>query len=116
MQEVIPGDYLIFQLEAGYALLRLIGTDETEGEGVWHVAAFNELFLDVDSAERSVAENKLSLSLPHAALTTRAFESTQTARIANAPVTEGEAARVADWRTNSGEISDKSIRLLLGWR
>jgi hypothetical protein len=98
-QDFQPGDFLVFQLEAGFALLRLLEI-ESSGDGpVWHVAAYNEFFPDVESAE-SAAEHPASLSHrnPHIALTTRAFESTQVARLGNAPLTEPELDPLIQWQ------------------
>jgi hypothetical protein len=108
-----PGDFLIFQLESGYGLLRLLATDDHDGDRVWHLAAYDDLFLDVDAIEMALENpEKLNLTHPHLALTSRAFESTQVARIQNVPLTESERNRA-----NGGEeVSDRSIRLLLGLR
>jgi hypothetical protein len=109
-----PGDFLVFQLEAGYALLRLLAVDDGS---VWHVAAYEDFFLDVDSAEAAIERGPLRVSAPHVALTARAFESTQTARIANAPLTSEELSRLDEWRrAPAAEVSDRSIRLMLGLR
>src|SRR5687768_4171538 len=86
-----PGDFLIFQLESGYALLRVLGVDVAEGDGVWHLAAYTDLFLDPETADAAL-ENAESLTIdkPHIALTNRAFESTQMARLSNIPLNPGE--------------------------
>ena len=112
------GDFLFFQLEAGFALIRLLGIDEIGEEPVWHVATFNDLFPDVDSIDRAIATpNSLSISIPHAALTDRAFGSTQVSEIGNSPVTEDELARLRSWLADpERRISDRSIRLLTGLR
>ncbi|MFN0279702.1 MAG: hypothetical protein ACKVRN_14060 [Pyrinomonadaceae bacterium] len=117
-QNFQPGDFLVFQLEAGFALLRLLAVDETNGEKTWHLAAYGDFFADVDSCEIAAANpDDLKVSNPHIALTNRAFESTQVARIANIPLTERESAPLAAWRNNSNhEISDRSVRLMLGLR
>lgn len=107
------GDYLIFQLEAGYALLRLLAVEDD----VWHVAAYEDFFLDVDAAEVAIELGSLRVTAPHLALTPRAFESTQTARIVNKPLTSEELAPLDAWRAKADrEISDRSVRLMLGWR
>jgi len=46
-----PGDDLIFQLESGYGLLRVLAVEERAGGLIWHLLAYEELFLDVESAE-----------------------------------------------------------------
>ncbi len=117
-QNFQAGDYLIFQLESGYGLLRILGIDEVDGETVWHLAAYNELFPDIEYADAAVENpSSLSLSIPHIALTTRAFQSTQTARMKNVPLTEQEAAPLERWRgAPNTAVSDRSIRLMLGLR
>jgi hypothetical protein len=113
-QDLEPGDFLIFQLEAGFALLRLLAVDEDK---VWHLAAYAEFFPSIESAEEAIERGELKISVPHAALTQRAFESTQVARVANQPLTDGETGPLHAWRTGtSKDISDRSIRLLLGLR
>ena len=118
LQEFEPGDYLIFQLESGYALLRVLAVDEPHGDPNWHLAAFNELFLDIDSAEEAIrTPGALTLGNRHIALTNHAFESTQVARMGNSPLTADELAPLAAWRENPNrEVQDRSIRLLLGLR
>lgn len=118
LQEFEPGDVLVFQLESGYALLRVLALDTSEREVIWHVAAYSDLFLDVESAEAALPglEN-MSLSSPHIALTNRAFESTQVARIANVALTDKDTAALMSWRSlPEGEVSDRSVRLMLGLR
>ena len=113
-QDLKPGDFLIFQLEAGFGLLRFLGNSERDGEKVWHLAAYSDLFLDADSVDLALATpEKLSVSHPHLALTTRAFESTQVARMSNVPLNNDEMKVFED--TNI-EVSDRSVRLLLGLR
>ena len=113
-----PGDVLIFQLEAGYALLRVLAVEERAGDEIWHLTAYRDLFLDPEMADAAIQNPQgLTVELPHVALTTRAFESTQVARMGNIPLTEEESDRVEQWRRDGDEeISDRSIRLVLGWR
>lgn len=117
-QNFQPGDFLVFQLESGYGLLRILAIDNLDGKTVWHLAAYNEFFLDVDSAEAAIGhQQSLSISLPHAALTDRAFLSTQCARLMNVPLSDDELKPYQDWLQNGGgDISDRSIRLILGLR
>ena len=117
-QNFQPGDFLVFQLEAGYALLRLLAIEGQDEEKIWHLAAYDDYYLDVTMAEAVIGVgNALRMSQPHLALTTRAFESTQVAKIANIPLLEVETAPLAEWRSDpSREVSDKSVRLLLGLR
>jgi hypothetical protein len=117
-QKFQAGDYLIFQIESGYGLLRILAIDDRDGARIWHLAAFNELFLDIETADAALANpQSLTISVPHVALTNRAFEATQTARMTNVPLTEAELKPLADWQQNeAAEVSDRSIRLMLGLR
>ena len=111
-----PGDFLIFQLESGFALLRVL--DVIPEDGVWHVAAYKDFFLDPEMAD-SALENPWSLSVerPHIALTNHAFESTQVAKLRNVALTENELESYNDWKnSDEKEVHDRSIRLLLGLR
>ena len=112
------GDFLFFQLEAGFALARLLAVEEIENELVWHLMAFHDLFPDVESLETSIAQgSNFAVSIPHVALSNRAFESTQVADIGNRPVTEQEMGLVEKWRNEPGRSAlDRSIRLLTGLR
>ena len=116
LQEFEPGDFLIFQLEAGYGLLRVL--DVERSNEVWHVAAYGDLFLDVDMADAAIDRHEsLRVELPHAALTGRAFESTQVAKMRNAPLRPEDLSAYETWKhSDTRQISDRSIRLLLGWR
>src|SRR5687768_11699469 len=118
LQQFEPGDILIFQLEAGYALLRVLAIEGDERDPIWHVAGYSDLFLDVESADEAISNySSLTLAKSHLAITNRAFESTQVAKMANVPITEAETATVDEWRGNpNSEASDKSVRLLLGLR
>lgn len=109
-----PGDFLVFQLEAGFALLRVLAVDAE----AWHVAAYSDLFADVESAEAATnTPANLNVSLPHIALTQRAFESTQVAKVTNIPLTVHEQEPLMTWRKDPNcKISDRSVRLLLGLR
>jgi hypothetical protein len=117
-QNFQAGDFLIFQIESGYGLLRILAIDEFDGEKVWHLAAYNELFLDVELAEMALVNpQSLTVNIPHVALTNRAFEATQTARMSNFPLTANESKPYEDWKTDeTAEVTDRSIRLMLGLR
>ncbi len=117
-QNFQPGDYLVFQLEAGFALLRLLNIDKDGENIVWHVAAYNEYFPDVESAEAAIDEpGKLTISNPHIALTDRAFASTQVARLMNVPLTDPELDEFRQWQNDPERIvADRSVRLMLGLR
>ena len=116
-QPFAPGDDLIFQLESGFGLLRVIAVDEREGKSVWHLLAYEELFPDVESAERALAQpSSLHLRQPHMALTDRAFERTPAARLGNRPVSDDERAPYDKWIEQGGKVSDRSALLMLGLR
>ena len=119
MQNFQAGDYLIFQIESGFGLMRILGIEKDEnGENIWHLSAFNELFLDVEFADMALVNSEsLTISNPHFVITQRAFEATQTARMSNQPLSEHEKQLVESWRGNpENQVSDLSARLLLGLR
>lgn len=108
-QDFSPGDFLVFQIESGFGLMRILAIDEPGP--VWHVRVYRDLFPEIEYAELAIASpESLTVEISHIALTDRAFESTQVSRLGNAPVDE---QAFADW---DGEVSDRSIRLLLGLR
>ncbi|MGI8735241.1 MAG: hypothetical protein ACR2LM_18300 [Pyrinomonadaceae bacterium] len=113
-----PGDDLLFQLESGYGLLRILAV---EGEGqntVWHLLAYEEFFPSVEDAESALAQTgALHIRNSHLALTDRAFERTPAARLGNRPLTDEELAPYREW-LNSAEkpVSDRSALLMLGIR
>lgn len=112
-----PGDDLIFQLESGFGLLRLIAVDENESGQVWHLMAYEELFPDVESAERALSNPAgLHIRKAHMALTTRAFERTPVARLGNRRITEEESRAHQDRIDQGIEVSDRSALLMLGLR
>src|SRR5262245_40171739 len=112
-----PGDDLIFQLESGFGLLRLLAV-EGEGAGtVWHLMAYDEFFPDVESAEAALAQAAaLPICKAHIALTNRAFERTPVARLGNRPVTENELTAYQNWLNSDRDVSDRSALLMLGIR
>ncbi len=82
-----PGDDLIFQLESGYGLLRLLAIDGEDADTIWQLMAYDEFFPDVESAEKALLSGAaLPVRKAHMALTARAFERTPTARLGNRPV------------------------------
>ena len=118
VHELAVGDYLVFQLESGYGLLRVLGVDDGPTDTVWHLAAYENLFMDVESADAAVADPAcLVLTKPHVALTERAFGSTQVARLANQPLNQDEEEQIRNWDQDPDRmVYDRSIRLLLGLR
>lgn len=113
-----PGDYLVFQLEAGFALLRVLSLDDSNDDLVWHLTAYGDFFLDVESAENAInSSNHPKPGLSHIALTNRAFESTQVSKIMTRPLNESEIQPMIDWKNDPDrQISDRSVRLMLGLR
>ena len=116
-QPFAPGDDLVFQLESGLGLLRVIAVEGKGTETVWHLLAYDEFFPDVESAERALVENgDLKIRNPHMALTARAFERTPAARLGNRPIKEEELAGYNEWLKSDRKVSDRSALLLLGIR
>ncbi|HVG30853.1 MAG TPA: hypothetical protein VM864_14180 [Pyrinomonadaceae bacterium] len=112
-----PGDDLIFQLESGYGLLRVVAVEERAGEAIWHLSAYEDLFPDVESAEAALADaSRLTVRAPHLALTDRALAKTPAARLGNRPVREDELAPLSEWRGRGGGVEERSALLLLGLR
>ncbi len=117
-QNFQAGDFLIFQIESGYGLLRLLAIEETPDDKIWHLASYNEMFLDIDSADVALQNpQSLTIDKKHVALTTRAFEATQVARMKNLLLNDDELKAYEDWKqTENREVSDRSVRLMLGLR
>lgn len=111
------GDDLVFQMESGFGLLRVLGT---EGEGrtaVWHVLVYHEFYPDVESAEAALVSGQtLAVREPHLALTEHAFEKTPAARLSNRPVADAELEPLRRWRQEGGPVHDRSLLLMLGMR
>lgn len=117
-QAFAPGDDLIFQLESGLGLLRVLAIEGEGAETVWHLMAYDEFFPDVESAEQALANPAGLLTRnAHLALTNRAFERTPAARLGNRAVTEDELAAYRKWQqSDTRKVSDRSALLLLGIR
>ena len=117
-QNFQAGDFLIFQIESGYGLLRILEIEQMMDETVWHLASFNEMFLDIETADSALENTKnLTVDQPHIALTNRAFEATQVARMKNEPLNDDQTKPLEDWKQNPDrQVSDRSVRLMLGLR
>ena len=112
-----PGDDLIFQLESGFGLLRVLAVEGEGSDTVWHLLAYDEFFPDIETAERALAEVKvLPVRKAHMALTNRAFERTPAARLGNRPVIDTELGAYSDWLNSDRNVSDRSALLMLGIR
>jgi hypothetical protein len=117
-QQFIPGDDLIFQIESGYGLLRVLAREGEGSETIWHLMAYEEFFPDVESAEAALANpDSLHVRKSHMALTDRAFERTPAARLGNRPVGPDEQAAYRMWSMSEAKtVSDLSALLILGIR
>jgi len=113
-----PGDDLIFQLESGLGLLRVLAIDGEGAQTVWHLMAYDEFFPDAESAEEALKQpDQLKVRNPHMALTDRAFERTPAARLGNRPVSDNELAAYHEWQESEArKVSDRSALLMLGIR
>jgi len=112
-----PGDDLIFQLESGFGLLRVLAVEHKRSDRIWHLMAYEELFPDVEAAERALTQpENLHVRTAHLALTDRAFERTPAARLGNRPVMSEELAAYRRWAEDDGDVSDRSALLMLGLR
>ena len=112
-----PGDDLVFQMESGFGLLRVLGSEGGGRGAVWHVLVYHEFYPDVESAEAALdAGRPLAVREPHLALTEHAFEKTPAARLTNRPVTEEELEPLRRWRESGGPVHDRSLLLMLGMR
>ena len=117
-QPFVPGDDLVFQLESGFGILRVLALDGEGANTIWHVLAYEELFPDVDAAERALTEpHSLHVRNAHLALTERAFERTPAAKLGNRLVNDDELAAYRQWQeSDERRVSDRSVLLLLGMR
>lgn len=117
-QPFVAGDNLVFQLESGFGLVRVLAVDGDGVEAIWHLLTYEDLFPDIESAELALmTPERLQVGYPHLALTDRAFERTPTAKLSHHPVTENELAAYQRWResTEAG-VFDRSLLQLLGMR
>jgi hypothetical protein len=113
-----PGDDLIFQLESGLGLLRILAIQGEGAETVWHLLAYEEFFPSVEAAEAALAQpDSLHIRQAHMALTDRAFERTPAARLSNRQLTEKELAAYREWeKSDPRKVFDRSALLLMGIR
>jgi hypothetical protein len=117
MPEFEPGDDLIFQLESGFGLLRVLAVEGQGAQTVWHLLAYEDFFLNVESAESALTGPvPLPVRKAHMALTNRAFERTPAARLGNRPVNDSELVEYRKWLDSDRTVSDRSALLMLGIR
>jgi hypothetical protein len=117
MREFAPGDDLIFQLESGFGLLRVLAVDGEGAGTVWHLLAYDDFFPNVEAAEAALARpGSLPVRKAHMALTNRAFERTPAARLGNRAVSEDELIEYRKWLDSDRVVSDRSALLMLGIR
>jgi hypothetical protein len=111
------GDDLVFQMESGFGLVRVLGSEGAGREAVWHVMVYYDFYPDVETAEAALASGRsLGVREPHLALTEHAFEKTPAARLANRPVAGAELEALERWRREGGPVHDRSLLLMLGMR
>jgi hypothetical protein len=113
----VPGDDLVFQMESGFGLLRVLATEGEGRESVWHILVYHEFYADVETAEAALTSgHPLAVREPHLALTEHAFEKTPAARLTNRPVADEELEPLRRWRQEGGPVHDRSLLLMLGMR
>jgi hypothetical protein len=117
-QSFATGDDLVFQLESGFGILRVLAVEGEGADTIWHLMAYEEFFPDVEAAERALAQpHSLHVRNAHMALNDRAFERTPAAKLGNRAVRDEELANYRQWRQIAErEVSDRSVLLLLGMR
>lgn len=113
-----PGDNLVFQLESGYGLIRILAVEDRDEGAVWHVMVYEDFYPDVETAEAALTmPENLKARTAHLALTDRALGKTPAARLSNHPVAENELTAYRKWMaTASAPIADRSVLLMLGLR
>ena len=117
MPEFQAGDDLIFQLESGFGLLRVLAVEGEGADSVWHLLAYEDFYPNVESAESALAgPQQLTVRKAHMALTNRAFERTPAARLGNRPVHDDELVEYRKWLEGDRSVSDRSALLMLGIR
>src|SRR5438874_11442694 len=90
-ENFVSGDDLVFQLESGFGLLRVIAVEEREGQRIWHLLAYEEVFPDIESAERALRRPGLrEIRKAHMAVAQGALERTPAARLGNRTGTDAE--------------------------
>jgi hypothetical protein len=115
--EFAAGDDLVFQVESGFGLMRVLAVGGEGAERVWHLRVYEEFYPEVEAAEAALAEGgDLRARIQHVALTEHAFAKTPAARLSRRPPTEQESAALARWEQEGGPVHDRSVLLMLGMR
>jgi hypothetical protein len=78
-----PGDDLVFQLESGFGLLRVLAVDGEGANRVWHLLVYDEFFPDVETAEAALGDESSASAQTSHGTHRRAFERTPAARLGN---------------------------------
>jgi len=113
----VPGDDLVFQIESGFGLVRVLAVEGEGSAAVWHVLVYEDFYPEVEAAEAALASGaELTARITHLALTDHAFEKTPVARLGNRPVRADELEAFQRWRESGGEVFDRSVLLMLGMR
>jgi hypothetical protein len=111
------GDDLVFQIESGFGLMRVLASEGEGADAVWHILVYYEFYPDVEAAEAALASTRaLDVREPHLALTGHAFEKTPAAKLGNRPVNVEELEALERWRREGGRVHDRSLLLMLGMR
>lgn len=115
--EFAAGDDLVFQVESGFGLVRVLAVEGEGGARTWHVLVYEDFYPDVEAAEAALAAGReLPARIPHVALTEHAFAKTPAARLGNRPVGEEEMEPLARWQQSGRPVHDRSVLLMLGMR
>jgi len=115
--EFAAGDDLVFQVESGFGLVRVLAAEGVGEARVWHVLVYEDFYPDVESAEAALASGReLAARIPHVALTEHAFAKTPAARLGNRPVAAHELSALGRWAEADRPVHDRSVLLMLGMR
>lgn len=111
------GDDLVFQVESGFGLLRVLASEGEAGARTWHVLVYEDFYPDVEAAEAALASGReMPARIAHVALTEHAFAKTPAARLGNRPVGGRELEALARWEESGRPVQDRSVLLMLGMR
>jgi len=115
--EFAAGDDLVFQVESGFGLVRVLAVEGEGGARTWHILVYEEFYPDVEAAEAAlVSGGEMAARIPHVALTEHAFAKTPAARLGNRPVATHEMEALRAWEQAGRPVHDRSVLLMLGMR